>query len=354
MTSSPFPIPIPVCCPTVSDEDVMAVSSVMRSGWLSTGMIVKQFEEELCKITGYPHCVALSSCTSALFLALKAYHIGKEDDVVGVPALTFTATAAAVAHTGARVKFLDVDPDTWMLNKSDRSLDMTISVDLYGQLSEAVDEGADVLEDAAHAIGADFAGRAETICLSFYATKNITTMGEGGALLTRCKDVAEKVRCMSLHGLGEGAWARYATARAPVVKMLGYKANMTDAQAAMGIVQLTHLKEWKNRREYIAARYDDELGLPTPPRFTDGITHLYPVLLPEDRGRDDFRADLQKAGVGTGIHYRSLTDEPYWKTFGYFCPVAEYIGRNTVSLPLYPSLTNAQQDYIIKVVKDNL
>ncbi len=345
---------IPVCQPTVSECDIAAIASVMRSRWLSTGSVVSQFEEALCQETGYPHCVALSSCTAALFLALKAYKFGP-GNVIGVPALTFTATAAVVEHVGAQVKFLDVHPISWLENDGSGAVcDTTITVDLYGQLVGHA-KNALLVEDGAHAVGADIHGGAETVCLSFYATKNITTMGEGGAVVTRSKAVADDVRCMSLHGLAEGAWNRYATVRNPEVKRLGYKANMTDAQAAMGLQQLEHLSEWRERREAIAHRYDEELDMHRPLRFSDGIVHLYPVMLSESVDRDEFRKRLYDAGVGTGVHYRSLTEEPYWKErCKASCPVAEEIGRRTVSLPLYPHLTEEQQTTVIKTVKEVL
>ncbi len=343
---------IPVCQPTVSECDIAAIASVMRSRWLSTGSVVSQFEEALCKETGYPYCVALSSCTAAMFLALKAYKFGP-GNVIGVPALTFTATAAVVEHVGAQVKFLDVDSKTW-LTTGDEICDTVITVDLYGQLA-GNDKNTLLIEDGAHAVGADLHGGAETICLSFYATKNITTMGEGGAVVTRSKAVADDVRCMSLHGLAEGAWNRYASARNPEVKRLGYKANMTDAQAAMGLQQLEHLPEWRERREVIAKRYDEELDMHRPLRSSDGIVHLYSVMLSESANREEFRRRLHDMGVGTGVHYRSLTDEPYWKErCKASCPVAEEIGRRTVSLPLYPHLTEEQQTTVIKTVKEVL
>jgi dTDP-4-amino-4,6-dideoxygalactose transaminase len=349
---------IPVCQPTVDERDVAAVAEVMRSRWLSTGMLVTRFEEALCEETGYPYAVALSSCTAALFLALKAYDIGP-GSVVGVPALTFTATAAAVEHVGASVRFLDVNPRTWLLDYSSRIYDAVIPVNLYGQLI-APDflraQTVVTIEDSAHAIGASLKDRSETMCLSFYATKNITTGGEGGALLTRNAGVAAFARCASLHGLSNDAWARYqGTSQTNEVVMLGYKANMTDMQAAMGLVQLTRLEEWRFQREDIAARYDRELGLQRLPRSPRGIPHLYPVLLPHDIDRREFTASMRERGIGVGMHYCALTDEPYWaRRYHALCPQASSIGRSVVSLPLYPHLTYAQQTYVIESVLELL
>ncbi len=358
---------IPVCQPTVSECDVQAVADVMRTRWLSTGDVVRRFEAALCERTGYPHAVALSSCTAALFLALRAYGVG-DGDVVGVPALTFTATAAAVEHTGAEVKFLDVEPATWLLDpvgapQPPYVLSAVVPVDLYGslvprrQMSRWSDGGMLVVEDAAHAMGADLEGRAETVCLSFYATKNITTLGEGGAVLTRNEAVADMVRCMSLHGLSAGAWTRYRvdTAVEPSVIQLGYKANMTDCQAAMGLMQLGDLAKWRDRREEIAERYDDELDMRRPERSTDGIVHLYPVLLPDVVDRPMFLSAMRAKGVGVGVHYHSLTEEPYWHDrYRASCPVAEAVGKRTVSLPLYPHLADEEQGEVIEAVKECL
>lgn len=352
---------IPVCQPTIDTHDRAAVFHVMKSNWLSTGSVVLDFESELSKSTGYPYVMAVSSCTMALFLALKAHGVGP-GSVVGVPALTFTATAAVVEHTGATVKFLDIEGN-WLLGFQNVRLDAVIPVDLYGQLvpKQVVQRwrqtDVSVVEDGAHAIGADLSHQSDTVCLSFYVTKNITTLGEGGAVLTRNKRVAEYVRRMRQHGLSDNAWDRVLGKCGCEVIAAGYKANMTDVQAAMGLSQLENLPNFVRRREVLASIYDSELkAFPRPVRQSGGVVHLYPVRLPSEVDRNKLIVMMREKGVGLGVHYNALTKEPYWRNHGIraACPRAECIGNSVVSLPLYPHLTAEDQQKVIKDFKESV
>jgi dTDP-4-amino-4,6-dideoxygalactose transaminase len=351
---------IPVCQPTISREDSEAVARVVTSRWLGTGPEVQAFEDELGEYLGQP-VVAVASCTAALFLCLRALGIGPGDRVA-VPALTFAATANVVVHARAEVCFADVDPKTWRLSAEAlefrrRDITATIPVDIYGQPcsgDELVNLPGRVIRDAAHLIGADYRQNGEAAaCFSFYPTKNITTI-EGGAVATSDPKIADYVRTMSQHGLTADAWKRYGPDAGLSYDVLeaGYKANMTDVQAALGRSQLRRLPEFRERREALAQRYDAALpGLERPARSPRGIAHLYPVVVPYGRDRNAVRERMRQDGVGTGVHFESLTAMRRYSTALGTCPVAEYIGARTLSLPLYPHLMEQQQDRVVESFK---
>lgn len=360
---------IPVSEPTVEDDDVAAVAEVMRTRWLSTGPRVLEYEKVLSEMYGM-HAVSVSSCTAALFLSLKGLGIGPGDRV-GVPAITFAATAAVVEHVGARVEFVDVEPDTWMLDPERAQsllgrLTAIIVVDLYGNpyprclIEEYKRAGLIVIEDAAHAIGARLSSAADSLCFSTYATKNAVTCGEGGAVLTKHEALAEYVQTMRLHGLDRDAWKRYSAGGRPDhgVMAAGYKANLTDVQAAMGLSQLAKLSRMRDARIRLAERYDkalDGLVWPAPlrpRRSEDGIPHLYPISLSALHDRDEVIERLRVANIGAGIHYRCLPCEPYWaeQNRGRSWPTAETIGATTLSLPLFAHLRACELEYIVQTI----
>jgi dTDP-4-amino-4,6-dideoxygalactose transaminase len=360
--------------PNFGDEEIDEVVHSLRSGWIGTGPKVHRFERMLEAYVGVEHIRCVASCTAALFLAMRCMGVGPGDEVL-VPAMTFVASANAVEHTGARPVFVDSDPDTGLM-------DLDAAEDAIGERTKGImpvhlagrpidldhvnrlrDEyGLFVLEDAAHAIGAAWKGTpigagGNRTAFSFYATKNITTI-EGGALATDDAAFAARVEQLALHGLSLGAWQRYSDAgfRHYEATELGYKFNMTDIQASLGLRQLPKLDTWIDARERLWARYD-ELLIDLPLRLpaaaqahTRHARHLYQVRI--DAGapidRDAVIDALHRQNIGAGVHYRAVHLHPYYRDrYGLTaasCPVAARISDTTLSLPLDPSMTNGDLD----------
>jgi len=293
---------LPFCLPLIGDEEIREVAEVLRTGWVTSGPRVKQFEQEFASYVGAKHAIAVNSCTAALHLSLAALGVGPGDEVI-VPTLTFCATANVVVHLGATPVIVDVDPDFQISVEAVRRAitprtKAILPVHYAGQpcsltdiLRLADDRGVAVVEDAAHAVGAEYDGRkigthGRAVCFSFYATKNMTT-GEGGMVTTNDGALAERIRLLSLHGMSRDAWKRYSEVGSWYyeVSEAGYKYNMTDIQAALGLHQLRRLDAFIRRRQQIARMYDEAFSdLPEvviPPRLP-GRTHtyhLYPVRL---------------------------------------------------------------------------
>ncbi len=359
--------------------------ATLESGWLSTGPRVKQFEQNFARYTGAPHALALSSCTAALHLSLVVSDISTGDEVITTP-LTFCATANAIVHVGATPVFADIDPVTWNLSPTAVATALTprtraIIPVHYGGRPAAMTEFETLarpqeillIEDAAHCIEGVESGRkigtiGDFTCFSFYATKNVTT-GEGGMITTRHADAAEKMRVASLHGMDRDAWSRYAPgARSGYdVRMAGFKYNMMDLQAAIGLQQLARIEAMHARRAAIAARYDEALaGLPLqrPAPPAAGMVHahhLYPVLVDPDAAgvsRDELQARLRARGISTSIHFRALHLHSFYKErFGFqrgMFPVAEMVSDQTLSLPLASALTDADIDRVIEAIHECL
>src|SRR5262245_44816924 len=334
---------------------------------------------------GSRHAIAVNSCTAALHLSLVAAGIGPGDEVITTP-LTFCATANVIVHTGATPVFADVDPATRNLTPAAAAAAISPRtravlpvhyagrpVDAAGFRSLADREGLVVVEDAAHAVEAIAGERkvgaiADMTCFSFYATKNLTT-GEGGMVTTNNDDWATLIRIASLHGLSRDAWARYA-GTAPMryeVVLAGFKYNMTDLQAALGIHQLAALEERLVRRAAISRRYDQGLaGLPlelsAPVRSTDRhARHLYTVLVDEDQcghTRDALQMALYERGIATSVHFDAVHLQPYYRDrFGFepgMCPVAERIAETTLSLPLSAGMSDESVDIVIAALHELL
>ena len=346
--------------PQVGRDEIEELLDAIRSGWVTTGPKVLTLQQRLEEYLGVPHVRCLSSCTAGLQLALKIAGVRPGDEVL-VPTMTFVSCANAVEHMGARVVLVDCDRHTGLLDLADAAI---MPVHLAGRPVDMDALGAfeqrhkiAVIEDAAHAIGAEWRGRrigahGNPTAFSFHATKNITTF-EGGALAVQDGQTAERVERLSLHGLSRSAWTRHDTA-APAsyeVPEPGYKLAMHDVAAAVGIHQLARLDGWIETRRAIAEAYDDRLAdlpLETPPRTPQHARHahhLYMVCLrdgaPEDR--DAVAAALQRARIGTSVHFTPIhTYEYYRRRYGLRpddLPVALDRWRRVLSLPLHPSMT---------------
>lgn len=363
--------------PQVGDAAVEEVVATLRSGWLGPGPRVAAFEESFRGRVGSGRAVALSSCSAGLFLALHVAGIGPGDEVVTTP-LTFAATVHAIEHVGATPVLADIDPSSYNIDPAAVAAVITsrtraiVPVHFAGRPC-AMDELQElarrhdllVIEDAAHAFGARYRGRAvgtlsDATAFSFQAGKNLTT-GEGGMLTTERDDWATQVRVLSRHGMSADAWSTYREHQdVPVAVMAGHKLAMTDLQAAIGIHELAAFDARQARRATIWSCYDALLaGLPvtTPPPpepDTEHALHLYSVLLDleqlgRDRGREEVRHALRTAGVGTGVHYVPVHLHPHYQgrlgPIGSF-PHAERVGARTVSLPLNHHLSDDDVEFV--------
>lgn len=361
----------------LDERDIERLVAVCRGLFLTTGAEVRTFEEAFAAYLGARHAVGVASCTAALHLALLALGVGPGDEVITTP-MTFAATANAVLYTGARPVFVDVEPDTGLIDPDAVARAVTprtraiLPVHLYGQMADmrrlralADAAGAAIVEDCAHAIEASRDGvrpgeLSEAACFSFYATKNITS-GEGGAVVTNRDDVAAAVRQLRQHGMTASASDRYGGAyRHWDLERLGWKYNMTNLQAALLLGQLERIETLWQRREAIARRYERALrdvkgvGMPVVRPGGRSARHLFTIWV-EPARRDGVLADLQARGVGVAVNYRAVHLLRFYReTFGLArgaFPAAERIGDSTVSLPLYPKLEDAQVDYVVDCVR---
>jgi len=374
---------LPFHIPDIGEDEIQAVVETLRSGWLTTGPKVRQFEEDFARYIGCRHAVAVNSATSALHLALEAVGIKAGDEVL-VPTLTFAATAAVVLHLHAKPKLVDCRPETLNLDPDQLERAITaktkaiIPVHMTGLPCEmgrileiAKAHNLRVIEDAAHALPARFQEqRVGTIgditCFSFYATKTITT-GEGGMATTENPEWAERMRIMGLHGISKDAWKRYTAEGSWYYEILspGYKYNLTDLAAAIGIQQLKKCDQFWQARQRIAAQYaegfQDVPEIITPALARDGqhAWHLYILQLNLERlriSRNEFVELLKQYQIGTSVHFIPLHLHPYYReTFGYRpqdLPQASAAFERIVSLPLYPKMTEAQVQQVISAVRE--
>lgn len=374
---------LPFHMPDIGEEEVSEVVQVLRSGWLTTGTKAKQFENEFAAMVGARHAIAVNSCTAALHLALEAIGVREGDEVI-VPTMTFAATAEVVAYLRAKPILVDCTPDT--LNISPDCIERAITprtkaivpVHFAGHPCEmsqiqaiASAHNLAVIEDAAHALPARYRGKmigslSELTCFSFYATKNITT-GEGGMVTTDDSALAARVRIMSLHGLSRDAWSRYTAQGSWYYEILspGFKYNLTDIAAALGLAQLAKCDRFWKARDRLAALYRDgfrdvpELLCPSAAAHVQHAWHLYVIRLNLESlriDRNEFIAQLQQAGIGCSVHFIPLHLHPYYReTYGYQpsdFPTAQAAFERIVSLPLYPKMTEADIQRVITVVRD--
>jgi dTDP-4-amino-4,6-dideoxygalactose transaminase len=367
--------------PTIDREAIAAVAQTMETCWIGTGPRVHEFEAEFARYVEAKHALATSSCTAALHLAMVASGVGAGDEVITTP-MTFCATANAILHTGATPVFADCQRESMNIDPAAIEAAITsrtkaiVPVHFAGRPADmdaitaiARRHNLLVIEDAAHAIESRYHGRkigsiGHLTCFSFYVTKNMTT-GEGGMVTTNDAALAEKIRVLGLHGLSADAWNRFSDAgyRHYDVVWPGFKYNLTDIAASLGLSQLPKLGGWLKRREELWHRYDQEFaGLPlttpaAPAPDTLHARHLYTILL-DAKGplsRDAFMAEMHRRQIGTGVHYRALHVHPYYRDRWNFrpeqFPTAFAIGQSTVSLPLMPKLTDEDAGRVIAAVR---
>jgi len=373
---------LPYCLPSIGEEEISEVTDSLRSGWVTTGPKVMRFEREFAAYVGAKHAIAVNSCTAALHASLAGLNIRAGDEVI-VPTLTFCATANVAIHLGAVPVIVDVDENFHMSVEAVRraitpKTRAIIPVHYAGQacslweiLAIADSYGIPVVEDAAHAAGTEYAGakigsHGRAVCFSFYAVKNMTT-GEGGMITTNDDGLAQRLRLLSLHGMSRDAWKRYTETGSWYYEVLepGYKYNMTDVQAALGIHQLRRLDGFIARRQEIAGMYDKafsdlpEVLLPRRLPGRNHTFHLYAIRLQLgllDLNRSEFIDELRVRNIGASVHFIPLHRHPFYqKRYGYSpdqFPLAEQIYQGLLSLPLYPKMTDEDVVDVIRAVKD--
>lgn len=369
--------------PLIEEAEILEVVQTMKSCWIGTGPKVHQFEEMFKEYKGVKHAMALNSCTAALHLSLNVIGITPGDEVI-VPTMTFAATANAVIHAGGKPVLVDCEKETMNIDPVDLEKKITtrtkavIVVHFAGRPCEMTEIVAitqkynlKLIEDCAHSIEAEYKGQktgrfGDIGCFSFYVTKNIIT-GEGGMAITDNDNYADKIKILALHGMSKDAWKRFSDEgyKHYQVVYAGFKYNMMDMQAAMGIHQLPRINRYWNRRQEIWERYNQAFSdltvfLPPPvPAHIKHAFHLYTILLDIDHlpiTRDQFLDEMTKRNIGAGVHYIALHLHPFYQqTFGYKIgdfPNAEWISQRTVSLPLSAKLTDKDVNDVILAIKD--
>jgi len=376
---------LPFSRPSISEAEIAAVGEVLRSGWITTGPRTAAFEDAFKEYVGCPQAIALSSATAGMHLVLKAMGIGPGDEVI-TPAMTWVSTVNLIVLAGATPVFVDIDRDTLMVlpDAVEKALTprtrLIVPVHFAGAAAPMAElkqisakSGVPMVEDAAHALGTHYKGRqvgAEgTGIFSFHPIKNITT-AEGGMFCTHDPDLAERVNRLKFHGLGVDAYDRETQGRAPQAEVWepGYKYNMTDISAVLGLGQLARVDDFNRKREALAMRYrerfsgvDEILPLATPSDTTHHAWHLFVMRLDTDQaglGRDDFMARLKERNIGTGLHFRAVHLQKYYReTMGMkpgMLPNTEWNSDRICSLPLFPDMTFADVDDVVKAVKNIL
>lgn len=382
-TKPPF---LPFALPEIGEEEIAEVVEALRSGWVTTGPKTRQFEQDFAAFLGEEglHAIAVNSATAGLHLALEALGIGPGDEVI-TTTHTFTATAEVVRYLGADVKLVDIDPATLNIDPAAIEAAITprtkaimpvhyagLAVDMDAVLDIAVRHGLKVVEDAAHALPTTWKGqlvgtlRSDAVVFSFYANKTMTT-GEGGMLVTRDAQLAARAKVMRLHGINRDAFDRF-TAKVPSwyyeIVAPGFKYNLTDIAAAMGLHQLKRVQGFQVKREQLAQRFDAalaDLPLILPPRPVHPgdlhAWHLYVVRLKDDAGitRDQLIETLFADGIGVSVHYIPLHLHPYWKDRYALQPESfphsQKAYERMVSLPLYTRMTEADVDRVVASVR---
>ncbi|MDQ2808175.1 MAG: DegT/DnrJ/EryC1/StrS family aminotransferase [Chloroflexota bacterium] len=373
---------LPFALPDLDESEFEAVRAVLATGWITTGPTTHQFEAEFAARVGAKHAIAVNSATAAMHLALEAIGLQRGDEVITTP-YTFAATAEVVRYFDARPVFVDVDPRCLNLRPDLLAGAITertkaiIPIHIAGLPAEmdainavAAQHGLAVIEDAAHAFPTRYKGQmigalSSFTCFSFYATKTITT-GEGGMICTEDDAWAERCRLMALHGISKDAWKRYTAEGSWYYEIVapGYKYNLTDVAAAMGLAQLAKAERMAARRRAIAARYTAAFAalpeLQTPPDRSDceHAWHLYMLRLHLDRlniGRGAFIEALKAQQIGCSVHFIPLHLHPYYReTYGYQpedFPVALHEYEREVSLPIYSKMSDSDVDSVIAAVQ---
>jgi len=366
----------------IEEDEINAVVEVLRSGWLTSGPRVREFEAAFAKYIGTEHAVALSSCTAALNLALAAIGIGEADEVI-IPTMTFASTAEVILYFKAQPILVDCAPGAFHVDP--RQIERAITsrtkaiipvhyaghaCDMDAILDIAQRHGLKVIDDAAHALPALYNGKmvgtlADITCFSFYATKTMTT-GEGGMITTANQEYAERIRMLSLHGISKDAWKRYTAEgswRYDILEM-GYKYNLTDLQAAIGIAQLAKCDRMCARRNALAARYSEalrELEAFTLPVVPEGLSHAWHLYVIETNtaclriDRDRVIEELKLRGIGTSVHFIPLHLHTLYQRLGYRhgqFPNAEQRFQGAISLPLFAAMNDEESDRVIEALHD--
>jgi len=371
--------------PKIEQAEIDEIVSVMQSGWLGTGPKVAEFENHFADYKQTAHAIALNSCTAALHLSILAAGVKPGDEVITTP-LTFCATINAIVHAGATPVLADIDPVTMNIDPEQIETKITaktraiLPVHFAGRPCDmdklcelANNNNIKLIEDCAHAVEAEYRGQkigtfGDFGCFSFYVTKNITT-GEGGMVITNNEDDAARVKILALHGMSKDAWRRFGDEGYKHYKVveIGYKYNMMDLQAAIGLNQLRRVDSYWQRRQHIWNTYQDAfqelpITLPAAPQAeTKHAYHLYTILIDKqktDLSRDQFLDRMSAHNIGVGVHYLSTPEHPFyqqkyhWQPEDY--PVAMRIGRQTVSLPLSAKLTDQDVKDVINAVTEIL
>ncbi len=370
------------CKASIGEEEINEVINTLKSGWLTTGPRCLDFEEEMKKYTKCKEAIAVNSCTAGAHILLKALNINQGDEVISTP-MTFTSMVNNILHLKAKPIFSDVketdinlDPD--LLNDKITKNTKVIIATHYAGLpcdmdkinSIAKDNNLVVIEDAAHSIGSTYKGKhtgtiSDAGVYSFYATKNITT-GEGGMILTDNEELANKSRMLRLHGISKDAWKRYTKEGSWYYEVvdLGYKYNMTDIQAALGLVQLKKLEYFKEKRRTLVEYYKksladiDEVSTLKESEGTNPCWHIFPIKLDASGlkiSKQEFMQALIKENIGISLHFIPLHLQPLFrntlKTKEGDFPVAEKVYQQLISLPLYPEMTNQDIDDVANAIK---
>ena len=367
--------------PRIEEDEILEVVDSLRSAWIGTGPKVTKFEELFRDYVGAKHAVAVHSCTAALHLSLIASDVKAGDEVITSP-MTFAATANTIIHTGATPVFADIDLSTLNINPAEIRRKLTPSTkvilpvhfagracDMTSITAIASQAKAIIVNDAAHAIETEYHGK--KIChfgamtaYSFYATKNIVT-GEGGMVVTDDKEIADKIKIYALHGMSKDAWKRFSDSGYKHYEIIypGFKYNMMDLQAAIGLRQMPKIEAYSRRRKQIWETYNEAfkglpVTIPAPQEpYTRHAHHLYILLLDLDHltiTRDQFLDLMFHENIGTGVHYTALHLHPYYRNrFGYQkgdYPNTEFVADRTVSLPLSAKLTDEDVEDVVKAV----
>lgn len=368
--------------PLIEQEEIDEVVDSLKSGWLGTGPKVAKFEEAFKIYKAVEFAAAVNSCTAALHLSILAADIKPGDEVITTP-MTFCATINAIIHSGAIPVLADVDAETMNIDPAQVEAKITSKTraillvhfagrpcDMDALMSLAQKNDLKVIEDCAHAIEATYQGKptgtfGDFGCFSFYATKNIVT-GEGGMVLAKRREDIDRIKILALHGMSQDAWQRFSDKgyKQYFITDIGFKYNMMDLQAAIGIHQLRRIEKYWQRRREIWERYTQafaDLPIKIPATVDSDIRHayhLFTILIDETRSaisRNNFLNAISKEKIGTGVHYLSIPEHPYYrKNFGWEpedYPNAMRIGRQTVSLPLSAKLTDDEVSTVINSTK---
>jgi perosamine synthetase len=374
---------LPFARPDLGGDELEQIREALEGGWVTTGPKVKEFETEFAAIVGAKHAIAVNSCTAALHLALEAIHLRPGDEVITTP-YTFAATAEVIRYFDARPVLVDIEPRYFNIDPHliERAITPRtkavipvhvagVAADLDSINAIAAQHGVRVIEDAAHSFPTQYKGRmvgsiSDFTCFSFYATKTITT-GEGGMITTNDDEWADRCRIMSLHGISRDAWKRYTAEGSWYYEIVapGYKYNLTDIAAAMGLAQLRRATQMSNRRIEIAHRFHDAFRgmdafeVPSQSPDSNHVWHLYMLRLNLDRlaiDRAQFIEELKRRNIGTSVHFIPLHVHPYYRElYGFEAddfPHAHREYMREISLPIYSKMTDDDVEDVIDAVID--